>query len=70
MDYEMKRPTTEAEAIEIIDSALRVIWGQIEHYRGQRKRAWNGAFVDHLRVEVNYSLAWLADRYPKPLPLQ
>lgn len=63
MDYEMKRPNTEAEAIEIIDSALRVIWGQIEYYRGDRKKAWKGEYVDHLRTEANHSIAWLADRY-------
>ena len=67
MKYHIKRPTTEAEAIEIIDGALRVIWGQIEVYRGVKKKAWNGDFVDHLRIEANHALAWLADRYPKTL---
>lgn len=66
----MKRPKTEAEAIEIIDSALRVIYGQIEFYRGDRKKSWNGDYVTHLRIEANHSIAWLADRYPKPAPLQ
>jgi len=65
MKYEMRRPNTEAEAIEIIDSALRVIYGQIEVYRGVRKKAWNGDFVDHLRIEDNHALAWLSDRYPQ-----
>lgn len=67
MQYEMKRPATEAEAIEIIDGALRVIWGQIEVYRGVKKKAWNGDFVTHCRVEANHALAWLADRYPKQI---
>lgn len=67
MQYEMKRPTTEAEAVEIISSALNVIYGQIEVYRGVRKKAWDGSFVDHLRTEAVGALAWLADKYPKPL---
>jgi hypothetical protein len=66
--YEMNRPTTESEAIEIIDSALRVIWSQIEFYQGAKRKAWNGYFIDHLRIETNHSLAWLADRYPKSIP--
>lgn len=65
MKYEMRRPTTEAEAIEIIDGALRVIYGQIEVYRGVKKKAWTGDFVDHLRIEANHALAWLSDRYPR-----
>lgn len=65
MAYEMQRPTTEAEAIQIIDDGIRVIWHQIEAYRGVRKRGWKGEFIDHLQVEINHSLAWLADRYPK-----
>jgi hypothetical protein len=68
MQYEMKRPTTEAEAIEIIDGALRVIYGQIEVYRGVKRKAWNGDFIDHLKIEATHSLAWLADRYPKRSP--
>lgn len=67
MQYEMARPTTEAEAVEIISAALLVIYGQIEVYRGDRKKAWNGEFVDHCRNEAIHSLAWLADRYPKLL---
>lgn len=65
MIYEMRRPSSEAEAIEIIDAALRVIYGQIEVHRGVKKRAWNGEYVDHVRIEANHALAWLADRYPK-----
>lgn len=68
--YEMNRPTTEAEAIEIIDTGMRVIWGQIEYYRGDKKKAWNGDYIDHCRIEINHSLAWLADRYPKLAPLE
>lgn len=64
MKYEMRRPTTEAEAIEIIDEAMRVIYGHVEYYRGVRKKSWNGEFVDHLRTEANHALAWLADRHP------
>lgn len=67
MKYEMRRPATEAEAIEIIDGAMRVIYGQIEVYRGVKRKAWNGDFVDHCRIEANHALAWLADRYPKVL---
>lgn len=65
MKYEMKRPTTEAEAIEIIEGAVQVIYGQIEVYRGVKRKAWNGDFVDHCRTEAIHALAWLADRYPK-----
>jgi hypothetical protein len=45
-----------------------VIYEQIEVYRGVRTKAWNGDFVDHLRIEANHSLAWLADRCPKLVP--
>lgn len=67
MQYEMKRPNDTAEAIEIIDGALRVIYGQIEVYRGVKKKAWKGDFVDHCRNEAVHALAWLADRNPKKL---
>lgn len=67
MQYEMRRPTTEAEAIDIIASAMRVIYGQIEVYRGTKKKAWNGEYVDHLQQEATHALAWLADRYPQRL---
>jgi hypothetical protein len=67
MQYDMRRPTTEAEAIAIIDDAQRVIWEQIEFYRGVRKRGWNGEFVDHLRKEATHAIAFLADRHPKQL---
>jgi hypothetical protein len=61
----MKRPTTESEAVEIIDGCLRVIYGQIEVYRGDKKKAWSGDFVDHCKIEATHALAWLADRHPK-----
>lgn len=67
MKYEIRRPNSEAEAIEIIDGCLRVIYGQIEVHRGVKRKAWNGDYVDHCRVEANHALAWLADRYPKRL---
>jgi hypothetical protein len=63
----MRRPTTEAEAIEIIEAAMYVMWGQIEYERGSRRRSWNGAFVDHCKNEMTHALAWLADRYPRPM---
>lgn len=61
----MRRPASEAEAIAIIEEAQGVLWQQIEFYRGERKRGWNGEFVDHLKKEATHALAWLADRYPK-----
>lgn len=65
MKYEMRIPLTEEEAIEIIDGCLRVIYGQIEVYRGVKQKSWNGGFVDHCKIEANRALAWLADRLPK-----
>lgn len=67
MKYEIRRPNSEAEATEIIDGCLRVIYGQIEVYRGVKRKAWSGDFVDHCRDEAIHSLAWLADRHPKLL---
>lgn len=67
MKYEIRRPDSEAEAIEIIGGCLQVIYGQVEVYRGIKRKAWNGDFVDHCRTEAIHSLAWLADRYPKRL---
>lgn len=66
MKYEMKRPTTEEEAVSIITQALLVVHGQIDYYRGDSKRSWNGEFVDHCRNEAMHSLSWLADRYTAP----
>lgn len=65
MQYEMRRPNTESEAVEIIDAAMHVIYGQIEYYRGDKKKAWNGDFVTHCQKEATHAIAWLADRYPK-----
>jgi hypothetical protein len=59
MEYELRHPKTEAEAIEIIESALHVIYGQIEHYRGERKKAWNGDYVTHLRKEAQHAIDWI-----------
>lgn len=65
MQYEMRRPATEAEAIDILESAVRVLHEQIEFHRGYRKKAWNGDYVDHIKTEATHALAWLADRHPK-----
>ncbi len=67
MQYEIRRPNSEAEAIEIIVNCLRVIYDQIEVHRGVKRKAWNGDYVDHCRVEANHALAWLAYCYPKHL---
>ena len=58
---EIRRPVSESQAVEIIGNSLRVIFGQIEYYRGIRKKAWNGEFVDHVKREAEISLQWLRD---------
>ncbi len=64
MKYEIKRATTEAEAISILKSSILVLFEQIEHYRGNRLRAWNGEFVDHVHKEASEALTWLSERHP------
>lgn len=64
-EYEVRRPTTEAEAVWILEDAVAVLHEQIEFYRGIRKRAWNGSFVDNAKAEATGALAWLADRFPR-----
>ena len=70
MQYKMKHPATEAEAIDIINSAVSVLYNQIEYYRGDRKRSWNGDFVDHVKTEAIHALGWLALTVCHPPPTQ
>lgn len=71
MDYEMRVPTTEAEAVEILKSAVLVIFGQVRSYRGEkngdgeRLKGWNGDYVDHVKAEADGALEWLDARNPK-----
>jgi len=60
--YKMRCPTNEAEAIAILESAVNVMRGQLEFERGKRKRAWNGAFVEHCEMEARNALAFLTER--------
>lgn len=59
MEYEIIRPTSEREAIEIVQRAMSVLFGQIEFHRGHRKKAWNGEFVDHQYEQAKAAIEWL-----------
>jgi len=65
--YEMRKPTTEAEAVSILKSSVLVLFEQIQFERGERTRAWNGAFVDHVHKEAVHAMEWLAERHPLPV---
>lgn len=61
MKYEKQVPISANNALNIIDGAIMVLHQQIEFYRGGRKKAWNGEFVDHSKEEAEAAINWLRE---------
>lgn len=59
MEYALRTPNDAKEAVDIFEGALHVIYGQVEYYRGDRKKSWNGDFVTHMQKEAQTAIEWL-----------
>lgn len=70
MEYELRVPTTEAEAVEILKGAALVLFQQVRHYRGEKNnlgerfKPFNGQYVDHVKKEADVALDWLSAKFP------
>lgn len=61
MKYEKRVPISVNNALNIIDGAIMVLHQQIKFYRGDRKKSWNGEFVDLAKEEAGVAINWLRE---------